>query len=187
MFPLSGQQISDVLKVPVANVSQTWPALESALNKYNIYSDLVAVASLATVRVECGNKFLPIHEYGSSNYFKDQYDIEGSHPDRARRLGNLNPGDGVLFAGRGLIQLTGRSNYSEYGTLVGVDLVSNPDAALQPGIASEIFVQYFKKHQVDVAANTQNWIKVRTLVNGGTNGLSLFLSYVSSLQFAIKA
>lgn len=187
MFPLSLQQISSVINSPFGNVSQSWPAVESALNKYNIYSDLVAVASIATIRVETGSSFLPIHEYGKEDYFKDQYDIEGSHPQRARNLGNLQPGDGVRFAGRGFIQLTGRSNYTSFGLLIGQDLAGNPDLVLQPAIAAQIFALYFKQRKVDVAANAQNWEQVRRLVNGGLNGFDVFISAVNKLQNALAA
>ena len=38
-------------------------------------------------------------------------------------LGTNQPGDGVRFKGRGLLQLTGRANYKNFGPLLGVDLV----------------------------------------------------------------
>ena len=36
------------------------------------------------------------------------------------------------YFGRGLIQLTGKANYEKYGDLIGVDLVSDGDKALEP-------------------------------------------------------
>jgi putative chitinase len=37
------------------------------------------------------------------------YDIEGDRPWKALELGNTHPGDGVLFHGRGYVQLTGET------------------------------------------------------------------------------
>jgi len=44
------------------------------------------------------------------------------------------------FYGRGFSQLTWRYNYARFSPIVGVDLVRNPDAALQPGIGAKIIV-----------------------------------------------
>ena len=50
----------------------------------------------------------------------------------AGRMGNLQDGDGWKFHGRGLIQLTGRENYANCGSGIGVDLIDNPDLLLTP-------------------------------------------------------
>jgi putative chitinase len=59
------------------------------------------------------------------------------------RMGNAAD-EGYKYRGRGLIQLTGKSNYERYGKLIGVDLVENPDLANDPDIASKLAVAYFK-------------------------------------------
>lgn len=58
-------------------------------------------------------------------------------------LGNIHPGDGYLFRGRGLLQLTGRANYARYGKLTGhPELVTNPELANDPHLAAAIAVAY---------------------------------------------
>lgn len=85
---------------------------------------------LATVHHECDQSMQPIKEYGSKNYFWRMYDIEGERPTVARKLGNINAGDGVKFYGRGFVQLTGRKNYQDWTDRLGVQLIEDPDLAL---------------------------------------------------------
>ncbi|NEO31372.1 MAG: LysM peptidoglycan-binding domain-containing protein [Symploca sp. SIO3C6] len=56
-------------------------------------------------------------------------------------LGNIHPGDGPRFKGRGYIQITGRSNYQYWSNILGIDLVNNPQRASEPEIAATILVQ----------------------------------------------
>lgn len=79
----------------------------------------------------------PIHELGGPNYLK-KYDTG----PLAKALGNTPEadGDGILYAGRGLVQLTGRTNYANAGKMLGIDLLANPDLALNPSNAARILV-----------------------------------------------
>lgn len=61
------------------------------------------------------------------------------------KLGNTEQGDGWRYRGRGLVQLTGRSNYRKYGKMIGVDLESNPDLASDPNIAAQVADAYLQE------------------------------------------
>lgn len=143
--------------------------ISKALLDTNIYTDFTLIGALATVRVECGRAFLPISESKLSGL---QYEFRND-------LGNTKIGDGVKYRGRGYLQLTGRNNYTKYGFSLKIDLVNNPDLALNPIMGAKILAKYFKDNAVDIACNAQNWILVRQLVNGGTNGLTTFLSVIN--------
>lgn len=64
--------------------------------------------------------------------------------DNRKILGNVKPGDGYRYRGRGYVQLTGRDNYTRAGRALGIDLVNNPDLAAQPDIAARIAVWFWK-------------------------------------------
>ena len=101
---------------------------------------------LATAYHEVDKTMLPIKEYGSDRYFFRLYDIQGGRPSLAYSLGNIKLGDGVRFAGRGLVPLVGRKNYARMSALVscprfGVDLAKDPDAALQLDLAVAILFE----------------------------------------------
>jgi putative chitinase len=101
--------------------------------------------ALATSYLETGATMQPIQERGGAEYFKRMYDILGARPAKARELGNLTPGDGARYHGRGYVQLTGKRNYQIATTKLralglNVDLVANPDLALRPDVAAAIMV-----------------------------------------------
>jgi putative chitinase len=77
---------------------------------------------------------------GGETYLTRMYDIRGNRPEVAVRLGNTYPGDGIKFAGRGYVQLTGRTNYAKAGAELGMNgqLIDAPDLALRPDIAAKI-------------------------------------------------
>ena len=86
-------------------------------------------------------------------------------------LGNTEPGDGRRFKGRGLLQLTGRANYREYGEALGVDLVADPARAAEPALSLRIACEYWKRRNINEACDRDDLIRVTKLINGGTNGL----------------
>ena len=62
------------------------------------------------------------------------------NPAKAKELGNKKPGDGFRYRGGGLMQTTGRANYSTVGTRCKVPFAASPDLivsaehALKPGL-----------------------------------------------------
>lgn len=50
-------------------------------------------------------------------------------------------GEGKTWLGRGYVQLTHKANYARAGEELGVDLVGNPSAAMNPDLAAQILVR----------------------------------------------
>ena len=63
------------------------------------------------------------------------------------RYGNAQD-EGYKYRGRGLIQLTFKSNYKKYGDLAGVDVVNNPEMANDPEVAVKLAVAYIKSKSI---------------------------------------
>lgn len=145
-----------------------YDAVVAALSEQGILTDLTLIGALATCRVEVGRAFRPIREVASGQAY-----------EMRRDLGNTRRGDGVKYKGRGLIQLTGKANYAYYGDKLGLDLLNNPDIALDINVSAKILALYFKDRKVNVACDSGQWTKVRRLVNGGRNGLNEFISVVN--------
>lgn len=114
------------------------------------------------------------HETGG---FKWLHELWGPTPTQQRYegradLGNTQPGDGSLFRGRGIFQLTGRGNYASYGEVIGVDLVSHPEQAEDPEISVLIACAYWKRHGLNDLADADDVVGITRKINGGTNGLA---------------
>jgi predicted chitinase len=179
-FPLTAEVISAILGPygPIESVSANWPLVEAALDAAGIYSEMTAVAAIATIAVETGN-FSPIKERGGPAYLTDLY-------ENRKDLGNIEPGDGAKFQGRGFVQITGRWDYEHFGTEIGHDLVGNPALALDPSVAGEILALFFKERHIPYFADEKNWPMVRRRVNGGMNGWDRFSDAVTKLITALN-
>ena len=94
----------------------------------------------------------------------------------ADRMGNGNEAskEGFKFRGRGYIQLTGKSNYTNFTKFIGEDCIANPDlVATKYPLASAAF--FFDSNKLwsicDKGADTATVTAVTKRVNGGTIGL----------------
>ncbi len=89
-------------------------------------------------------------------------------------LGNSTPGDGRRFKGRGLIQLTGRANYAEYGRELGreADLLQTPELVeTDIDLCIDVAGWFWAKRGLNALADTDDLTAVTKRINGGLNGL----------------
>lgn len=92
---------------------------------------------------------------------------------RSRRgaLGNVHPGDGWKFRGRGIIQITGRENYAAFGETIGMTAEEALDYIVTKEGAIESACWYWKINNINPHADDRNVTAMTRAVNGGTNGL----------------
>lgn len=120
--------------------------MEAILNEYELWvnkgwvdDDRRKLAYIfATAYHEVAQTMQPIKEYGGDSYFIKRY---WHNKKIANELGNKSAEDAVNFCGKGLVQLTGRRNYTKMGKLLNLDLVNNPDLAMDTKVAVEIMFE----------------------------------------------
>ena len=104
-----------------------------------------------------------------------------------KTLGNTKAGDGARFRGRGLIQLTGRRNYTHYGGLLGVDLVAHPERAADFPLAAELAACFWRENGLNALADRDDLSAVTRRINGGLNGLASRARYLAKAKAALAA
>jgi putative chitinase len=87
------------------------------------------------------------------------------------RLGNTSEEEASMYLGRGLIQLTGRENYANCGTALGVDFVGSPALLVEPKYAALSAGWFFNKKGLNALADASDIETMTKRINGGFNGL----------------
>jgi predicted chitinase len=159
--------------------TQTQVAPEKSLSRYELLLKNVANKAgikgielaqfLAQVKHESWD-FNKLKEKGTNIDFK-KYDIR-YNPRKAKILGNVKPGDGARYYGRGFIQLTGRDNYKRAGAALNLPLEKNPELAAKPDIAAKIAVWFWKSRVKPNVTNFKNTAEVTKYINPGMAGLA---------------
>jgi len=110
------------------------------------------------------------HESGSLQYVREL--ASGEAYEGRRDLGNTQPGDGPLFRGRGLLQVTGRTNYERCGRALGLPLTTEPWLLEQPEHAAMSAGWVWLDFGLSgLCTAVDPVLAVTRKLNGGTNGL----------------
>ena len=138
------------------------PYLEDAMHEFEINTPERQAAFLAQIAHESGHLRWLVEIWGptaAQARYEMRYD-----------LGNVKPGDGHRFRGRGLIQLTGRGNYERAGKALGVDLIANPELLGEPALACRSAGWFWREHGCNELADAGQFERITRRINGGLNG-----------------
>lgn len=165
------------------------PHLNNWMTFYKIDTFARATAFLAQIGHESGG-LIYTEEIASGRLYEDRKD-----------LGNVNPGDGVKFKGRGLIQITGRANYNQLDTAFSLEgeLLDDPDLLKQPSYAVRSACWYWDNRKLnEVADKPDNWTKlylnktrtkfewITIRINGGLTGYQDRVAYWNRAKKALQ-
>jgi putative chitinase len=164
IMPFAGRQRAALFLVP----------LNATMQEFEINTPARKAAFLAQVG----------HESGQLRYVREL--ASGKAYEGRRDLGNINPGDGVRFKGRGLIQVTGRANYDACGRALGLDLVNHPELLEQPTNACRSAGWFWDRNHLNWLADDGDQVKITRRINGGTNGLEDRLALFTVAQRTLK-
>lgn len=130
------------------------PGLNAALATFKINTPIRIAHFLAQVLHECG-EFQYLEELASGEDYEGRTD-----------LGNSFSGDGKRFKGRGLMQVTGRSNYGELSRDTGIDFVSNPELLSTVKYAALGAGWFWHSRNLNELADQGNHAEISRRVNG---------------------
>lgn len=157
ILPNAGRR-ADLLAAPIT----------AAMDEFEINTPARQAAFIAQVGHESG-QFRYMAELASGQAYEGRKD-----------LGNTQPGDGFLYKGRGLIQITGRANYSSCSSdLLGDEsvLIDNPERLCEPELAARSAAWFWKMHGLNELADAGNFERITRRINGGLNGQAERLAF----------
>jgi putative chitinase len=143
-----------------SRIAAFFSPIVAAMDEFDINTQARQAAFLAQVG----------HESGQLRYVREL--ASGAAYEGRNDLGNIQPGDGVRFKGRGLIQITGRTNYAACGVALGLDLIALPELLEEPENACRSAGWFWKTHGLNELADAGDQVRVTKRINGGTNGLA---------------
>lgn len=157
-----------LLARPVAGVLPTWSggdrqaaiqAIIQEARRHGIDSKAQIAYILATVEHETAGSFQPV---------KEAYFLGEPKAENHRKTLRYYP-----YYGRGYVQLTWDYNYRAYSTLLGMDLVNQPDLAMRPDISLFILIDGMKRGvfagcplQKYISGSKVDFLNARRIING---------------------
>lgn len=187
--------------IDVNRFKKVFPACKDADKFCNLLDNLLPVAGIDTKErvnmflAQCG------HESGGFTAFSENlnYSAKGlrtvfpkyfpddsianayeRNPEKiankvyANRMGNgpESSGDGWKYRGRGILQCTGKDNYTAFSKDMNIDAVNNPDLlSTDLSVAIKSAIWFWNKNNLNKFADTKDIVGATKKINGGTIGL----------------
>jgi len=185
-MPISAQQLLQILPNAGQVAGVFVPVLNTAMGRYQIVGLKRVAAFIAQIGHESGHLTRLVE---SLNYSADalrkmwpsRFDMElasavARKPEQianiayGNRMGNIIPGDGWKYRGRGLIQITGKNNYRVCGEALGLDLIAQPELLEKPQHACMSAAWYWATNGLNTLADAGKFDAITQRINGGQNG-----------------
>ena len=181
--------LSKGFNISLAKAQEWCPAFEMAFSKYEINTPERQAGFLGQVAVESGCLQWTRELWGPTTQQK-RYEREfaSAWPPTpqdqtnklAYELGNFEKGDGFLFRGGGLIETTGRTNYTSLTLALDHDFISAPEDIALPEFAVASAGHYWNEHDLNQLADAQNWRKITLRTNGGLTAYAKRLAFTET-------
>lgn len=139
--------------------------LTAAMQEFSITTAKRQAAFLAQVAQESG-QLLYTRELADGTNYEGRAD-----------LGNTEAGDGPRFRGRGLLMITGRTNYDACGAALDMTLVMSPALLEVPLAASRSAGWFWNTRGLSELADSESFGSITKRINGGYNGLDARIRY----------
>lgn len=101
------------------------------------------------------------------------------------RMGNVDPGDGWLYRGRGIPHVTGKTNYALVEKVSGLPVLKNPGLLSQPLPALQAGIAWWERSIPDAILGDPE--RVSEAVNGGRNGMDDRIALTDVATQALQA
>lgn len=153
-------------------LKQIYPySTQADRDKYLPYiNKLASKYNMATYEHLCAFLSQIGHESGQLKYVEEI--ASGQAYENRKDLGNIKKGDGVMYKGRGLIQITGRANYTSLSKDLKIDFIANPYLLKEPLYAVLSAFWYWDKQNLNKYSTLKedDFITLTKRINGGLNG-----------------
>lgn len=178
--PITAEQLKGIMPHATdENIRTYLPYLNETMERFGINTTLRQCHFLAQLAVESG----------SLRYVREL--ASGEAYEGRESLGNVCPGDGVKYKGRGLIQLTGRDNYQRFQDWLvlnytgDIDIMTYPELLESPELAVMVSGWYWEVRHVNATADRDDVVTVTRKVNGGRNGLTQRVEFLNRAKLIL--
>ncbi|WP_340053061.1 glycoside hydrolase family 19 protein [Pseudomonas sp. JAI120] len=161
-MPITEQQLLQILPRAGWRAGVFVLGLNSAMSQYAIDTPARIAAFIAQIGHESG-QLVHVREIWGPTAQQSGYEGRAD-------LGNTVKGDGSRYRGRGLIQITGRANYTACGEALGLDLVNHPDFLELPQHAAMSAAWFWSTRGLNALADRGEFVKITRRINGGLTG-----------------
>lgn len=156
---ITAEQLAKIFPLAKSRVAIFAPFLNAAMEEFGIDTPIRQAGFLAQVG----------HESGQLRYTAEI--ASGAAYENRLDLGNTSPGDGKKYKGRGLIQLTGKFNYTQLMMSLDLDCLDHPELLETPDNACRSAAWWWSVRGLNTLADRGDFKKITKIINGGYNGL----------------